>query len=163
MMRDDCHWSIGTRVSLLALAVVGMVAAAGSPVVAIDRAILWTIVHGICVPNWQQQQRPDPCASVDLKRGVDQGTAALINPLVKAETLVMPTRPIAVSRAQNCCETMLLTSSEQPGTPVKSYSAFWARRFHEMASDWLSIPKSRARKILLTSTSAACGWTCAMN
>jgi CDP-diacylglycerol pyrophosphatase len=53
------------------------------------------IVHGICVPNWQQQHRPDPCASVDLRSGIDQGTAALINPMAKSEALVVPTRPIS--------------------------------------------------------------------
>jgi CDP-diacylglycerol pyrophosphatase len=95
MMRIHWRWCVGTWGALAGLAVAGMVVAAVSQAMSLNRTALWVFVHGICVPNWQQQHRPDPCASVDLRSGIDQGTAALINPMAKSEALVVPTRPIS--------------------------------------------------------------------
>ncbi len=43
-----------------------------------DPNALWNIVHGRCVPDWQQRSvlRP-PCVAVDLKKGVAGGFAVI--------------------------------------------------------------------------------------
>jgi len=42
-----------------------------------DRDALWKIVHNECVPDWQNNGKPSPCAEVDIQAGVDKGAAVL--------------------------------------------------------------------------------------
>ena len=60
-----------------------------------DPNALWNIVHGRCVPDWQQRRvlRP-PCVAVDLKKGVAGGFAVIKDQRGQTQFLLIPTKRI---------------------------------------------------------------------
>lgn len=61
---------------------------------AADPDALWRIVHDRCVPDEQQNGRPDPCLAVDLNGGVEKGYVVLKDLIGATQLLVMPTAKI---------------------------------------------------------------------
>ncbi|MGO4685470.1 CDP-diacylglycerol diphosphatase [Hyphomicrobium sp. 2TAF46] len=59
-----------------------------------DRSALWHIVHDRCLRNWESRHDFAPCADLDVKEGVERGTAVLKDRNGKAQFLAMPTRAI---------------------------------------------------------------------
>jgi CDP-diacylglycerol pyrophosphatase len=61
-----------------------------------DRNVLWSIVHGQCVPHFEAGERPPaPCDSVDLAGGADRGFALLKDLVGVAQLLAIPTRRLS--------------------------------------------------------------------
>jgi len=56
--------------------------------------VLWTIVHGQCVPDQTAHGQPAPCAALALSDGPDRGYAVLKDRDGASQYLVMPTRLI---------------------------------------------------------------------
>jgi len=59
--------------------------------IAADPNALWTIVHDHCVPNQQQNAKPDPCALVDLDTTPDKGFVVLKDLEGTTQYLLIPT------------------------------------------------------------------------
>lgn len=64
------------------------------PPVHANGQVLWGIVNGKCVPDQQENGKPDPCAEVAIGGGVDNGYAVLKDRVGASQFLVMPTRLI---------------------------------------------------------------------
>ena len=60
-----------------------------------DRMVLWSIVHGQCVPHLEAGGPPAPCDSVDLSGGEARGVALLKDINGVAQMLAIPTRQLA--------------------------------------------------------------------
>jgi CDP-diacylglycerol pyrophosphatase len=56
--------------------------------------VLWTIVHGQCVPHVEAGEGPKPCDGVDLAGGEDRGVALLKDLHGVAQMLAIPTRRV---------------------------------------------------------------------
>lgn len=56
---------------------------------------LWNIVHQQCVPNWQQQRDPAPCAQVSLQQGEDKGFIVLKDIHGVLQYLLIPTTRVS--------------------------------------------------------------------
>ncbi len=56
-----------------------------------DRLALWHIVHDQCVPHWESTGDPTPCARLEMKNGVERGTAVLKDRNGVAQFLAIPT------------------------------------------------------------------------
>ncbi len=57
---------------------------------------LWKIIHGQCVPDWQQHHTLNPpCVAVDLKDGVAGGFAVIKDRRGQTQFLLLPTKRIA--------------------------------------------------------------------
>jgi CDP-diacylglycerol pyrophosphatase len=65
------------------------------PAARADPNALWNIVHGQCVPDWQQHRvlKP-PCVAVDLKGGVAGGIAVIKDQRGQTQFLLLPTQRI---------------------------------------------------------------------
>ena len=87
-------------------------------VFAYGRAMLWTVVHGFCVPAETLFQVPTPCTAVDISLGEERGFAVVAAPLAVAVLLLVPT--IRISGIE---DPVLL----KPGAP-NYWAAAWAQR-----------------------------------
>src|SRR5579862_6721407 len=103
------------------IAVVGLAAAATcltATATLADRNVLWTIVHGQCVPHFQAGDGPKPCDVVDLDGGEARGVALLKDINGIAQFLAIPTARV--------------TGIEDPSVlapDARDYFAFaWAQR-----------------------------------
>ena len=65
------------------------------PAARADPNALWNIVHGQCVPDWQQHRvlKP-PCVAVDLNKGVAGGFAVIKDQRGQTQYLLLPTQRI---------------------------------------------------------------------
>ena len=95
---------------------------AGGSADAADPDALWKIVHGRCVPDQQQNGKPEPCAMVDLWGGEQRGYAILKDIVGQTQFLL-----IATGR---------LTGIEAPELLARDVPNFWqaawdSRRFTE--------------------------------
>lgn len=65
------------------------------PAARADPNALWNIVHGQCVPDWQQRRvlKP-PCVAVDLNKGVAGGFAVIKDQRGQTQYLLLPTQRI---------------------------------------------------------------------
>lgn len=60
-----------------------------------DPNALWNIVHGQCVPDWQQHRAlRSPCVAVDLKKGIAGGFAVIKDQRGQTQFLLLPTKRI---------------------------------------------------------------------
>ena len=59
------------------------------------RNMLWTVVHGLCVPAEKLFGTPTPCLRVDVNAGDDRGYAVVPVPQVAGELLLVPTAKIS--------------------------------------------------------------------
>ena len=59
------------------------------------RDMLWTVVHGLCVPAEKLFGTPTPCVRVDVSAGDDRGYAVVPVPQVAGELLLVPTAKIS--------------------------------------------------------------------
>jgi CDP-diacylglycerol pyrophosphatase len=107
-----------------ALALVAAICIAAATVRAANPNALWEIVHGQCVPEYEQHGDPAPCAEVDLKNGVAHGYAVLKDIVGIAQFLLIPTERISGIESP-----ALL----RPGAVNYFASAWQARSFTEKA------------------------------
>ncbi len=117
---------------LIAILCPAVVAALLVPSAHADRNVLWSIVHGQCVPHLEAgEQPPAPCDSVDLTGGVERGVALLKDLVGVAQMLAIPTRQ--------------LTGIEDPallGPDAPAYfAAAWAGRARVEAHLGQSLPR----------------------
>ena len=80
---------------LTAVLSLAVAAALLAPPAYADRMVLWSIVHGQCVPHLEAGGPPAPCDSVDLSGGEARGVALLKDINGVAQMLAIPTRPLA--------------------------------------------------------------------
>lgn len=93
---------------------------AGCASLAQDRSALWRIVHEQCEPHYLTQGQPDPCVSVDVSDGEDNGYAILKDRVGATQFLLIPTRRISgVESAE----------ARSPSAPHWFADAWAARRF----------------------------------
>jgi len=83
------------RRSIAVASVLFVALLADAPAAKADRNALWSIVHGQCVPDWQQHRvlKP-PCVAVDLKGGVAGGVAVIKDHRGETQFLLLPTQRI---------------------------------------------------------------------
>jgi CDP-diacylglycerol pyrophosphatase len=85
-----------------------------------ERMALWHVVHDQCVVGQMTNQRPSPCATVNLIGGEKNGFAVLKDRKGKAQFLLIPTRKIAGIESPD-----LLT----PDSPNYWQAAWEARKY----------------------------------
>lgn len=93
--------------------------------IAADPDALWKIVHDHCVPNQQQNAKPDPCALVDLDANPDKGFAVIKDLEGAAQYLLIPTDRITGIESPKLLE---------PGVPNYFAAAWTERGFTEEAA-----------------------------
>ncbi len=85
---------------------------------AADPSAIWRIVHDQCVPDQRAHGAPEPCASVDIARGEDDGVAILKDINGIAQYLAIPTRRVAGMESPEILD---------PASP-NTWRAAWAAR-----------------------------------
>jgi CDP-diacylglycerol pyrophosphatase len=81
------------RLRIVVAAIAACVTLVPSVLVAVpaDPNALWRIVHDLCVPNERERGRPEPCTTVDLRRGEPRGYALLKDRVGATQILLIPT------------------------------------------------------------------------
>jgi CDP-diacylglycerol pyrophosphatase len=115
-----------TVISFLAVA-----AALLAPSAQADRNVLWSIVHGQCVPHFEATGSPAPCDSVELTGGVTRGVALLKDLVGVAQMLAIPTRQLSGIEDPALLE---------PDAPAY-FAAAWAGRARVEAHLGQSLPR----------------------
>jgi CDP-diacylglycerol pyrophosphatase len=102
--------------------ILAAVASLPHSVSAANRSALWSVVHDICLPAYQDIGVAFPCAEVSIANGLDRGFAVLRIPSSATHIIVVPTTRIS--------------GIESPGLLKKNAPNYWdaawnARRFVE--------------------------------
>jgi len=102
--------------------ILATVASLPHSVSAANRSALWSVVHDICLPAYQDIGVAFPCADVSIANGLDRGFAVLRTPSSATHIIVVPTTRIS--------------GIESPALLKKNAPNYWeaawnARRFVE--------------------------------